>query len=220
MPRNHRSGNYNAVQNAQRGLAARGRNEVRIIGGRWRGRKIRFPDGTGIRPSPDRVRETLFNWLAPAIRGARCLDLFAGSGVLGIEALSRGAASAVLVDRDRIVVRHLQDVTRKLEAGGASVIAADALAWLDAAKGPFDIVFLDPPFDSGCVPALLARLDEPGCLAPGALVYVERPAAEGPPSLPAGWRLHRSGKAGDVGYYLAVGPGSPADGPEAESQDR
>ena len=204
------------MQNKRPKPAARGRNEVRIIGGQWRGRKIRFPDDTGIRPSPDRVRETLFNWLAPAVRGARCLDLFAGSGVLGLEALSRGAATAVLVDRDRNVVRHLQEVTRKLDAAGATVIAADALDWLAAGKGPFDIVFLDPPFDSTWLPALLGRLDEPGCLAPGAWVYVERPAAEGPPSLPAGWRLHRSGKAGDVGYYLAVRPGSPAGSPAAE----
>jgi 16S rRNA (guanine966-N2)-methyltransferase len=216
MPRNHRSGGHTAVQNKRPRPAARGRNEVRIIGGRWRGRKIRFPDDTGIRPSPDRVRETLFNWLAPAVRGARCLDLFAGSGVLGLEALSRGAATAILVDRDRTVVRHLQDVTRTLDAAGATVIAADALDWLAASKGPFDIVFLDPPFDSTWLPALLGRLDEPGCLAPGAWVYVERPAAEGPPSLPAGWRLHRSGKAGDVGYYLAVRPGSPAGSPAAE----
>lgn len=216
MPRNHRSDGHTAVQNRRLKPAARGRNEVRIIGGRWRGRKIRFPDDTGIRPSPDRVRETLFNWLAPAVRGARCLDLFAGSGVLGLEALSRGAATAVLVDRDRTVIRHLQDVTRKLDAAGATIIAADALDWLAAAKGPFDIVFLDPPFDSTWLPALLDRLDEPGSLAPGAWVYVERPAAEGPPSLPAGWRLHRSGKAGDVGYYLAVRPGSPAGGPAVD----
>jgi len=216
MPRNHRSGRHNAVQNAQHGPAARRRNEVRIIGGRWRGRKVRFPDGTGIRPSPDRVRETLFNWLAPVIRGARCLDLFAGSGVLGFEALSRGASGAVLVDHDRAVVRHLQGVARELDAAGASVIAADALRWLGASRGPFDVVFLDPPFDSGWVPALLAKLDEPGCLAPGAFVYVEQRAAAGPPSLPSGWSLHRSGKAGDVGYYLAIRSGSPAGGPDAE----
>jgi len=204
------------VQNKRRRLAARGRNEVRIIGGRWRGRKIRFPDDTGIRPSPDRVRETLFNWLAPVVSGAHCLDLFAGSGVLGLEALSRGAATAVLVDRDRTVIRHLQDVVAQLDAAGASVVAADALDWLGLQRGSFDIVFLDPPFDAAWVPALLDRIDEPGCLAPGAWIYVERPAAEGPPSLPAGWRLHRSGKAGDVGYYLAVRPGPPAGDPAAE----
>lgn len=216
MPRNHRSDGRTAVQNKSPRPAARGRNEVRIIGGRWRGRKIRFPDDTGIRPSPDRVRETLFNWLAPVVSGARCLDLFAGSGVLGLEALSRGAAAVVLVDRDRSVIRHLQDVVAQLDAAGASVVAADALAWLGPQRGPFDIVFLDPPFDAAWVPALLDKLDEPGCLAPGAWIYVERPAAEGPPSLPAGWRQHRSGKAGDVGYYLAVRPGSPAGDPAAE----
>jgi 16S rRNA (guanine966-N2)-methyltransferase len=212
MPRNHRSGRRNAVQKAAAAALRYGRNEVRIIGGRWRGRKIRFPPEAAIRPSPDRVRETLFNWLAPVIRGARCLDLFAGSGVLGLEALSRGAASVVLVDRDRIVARHLRSLADALGAAGATVVEADAMAWLDAGRGPFDVVFLDPPYDSGLMPGLLDRLDRPGRLAPGAYVYLERPAAEGEPVLPPGWILHRSGRAGDVGYYLAVRNAAPASG--------
>jgi len=221
MPRNHRSDSYTAVQKKPREPATRGRNEVRIVGGRWRGRRIRFPADASVRPSPDRVRETLFNWLAPAIRGARCLDLFAGSGVLGFEALSRGAAHAVLVDRDRAVVRHLRETARTLGAEGAEVVAADAMDWLHRGRGPFDVVFLDPPFDSGLLPSLLARLDQPGCLAPGAFVYVERPAREGPPALPAGWELHRSGKAGEVGYYLAVRRGPPAGaGPDRDAAKR
>jgi 16S rRNA (guanine966-N2)-methyltransferase len=225
MARNHRSGRDNAVQKA-RGRAgdtpAAGRNEVRIVGGRWRGRKIRFPTAQGLRPSPDRVRETLFNWLAPVIQGARCLDLFAGSGALGFEALSRGAAAVVLVERNRQVADHLRQLATTLGADGAEVAEADALAWLDRGPGPFDVVFVDPPFGSGLLAGALQRLDRPGRLAPGAFVYLEGPAAEGPPSLPAGWALHRSGRAGDVGYYLAVKreTGPAAAPPEPPASDR
>jgi 16S rRNA (guanine966-N2)-methyltransferase len=215
MPRNHRSNGLNAPQKKSPGAAARGRNEVRIVGGRWRGRKVRFPAGTGIRPSPDRVRETLFNWLAPTLGGARCLDLFAGTGVLGFEALSRGAARATLVDRDAAVVRHLRRLADELGAAGVEVVAADAVDWITGAPGPFDVVFVDPPFGAGLVPAVLRKLDRPGLLADGALVYVESAAADGPPALPAGWKLHRAGRAGEVGYYLATRPGSPAGDPAA-----
>ena len=192
------------MQKAQRRPVAGGRNEVRIIGGAWRGRKVRFPPVPGLRPSPDRVRETLFNWLAPVVRGARCLDLFAGSGVLGLEALSRGAAAAVLVDRDRTVTDHLRSVAAQLGAEGATVVQAAAESWLEQQAGPFDLVFLDPPFRSGALPGLLRSLDRPGWLSPGAFVYIECAAEEGPPALPQGWTLHRQGRAGDVGYYLAI----------------
>jgi 16S rRNA (guanine966-N2)-methyltransferase len=198
--------------------ATRGRHEVRIIGGRWRGRKIRFPAGSTIRPSPDRVRETLFNWLAPSIQGARCLDLFAGSGVLGFESLSRGAASAVLIERDPRVVAQLEAMAQELPAEPVSVVRADAPGWLSRPGEPFDIVFLDPPFDSGLLPGLLRQLDKGGWLAPGAMVYIECRRSEGEPSLPGGWRMHRSGHAGDVGYYLAVVPAGqqPVPAPKAE----
>lgn len=218
MSRNHRSSPRNALQNKRSGAAARGRHEVRIIGGSWRGRKLRFPTGTTIRPSPDRVRETLFNWLAPGIRGARCLDLFAGSGALGFEALSRGAAGAVLVDSDPVVVGYLQRLAGELGAEGVELCQADALAWLGQARGPFDIVFLDPPFGAGLLPGLLACLDRPGRLADGARVYIESPAAEGEPALPAGWNLHRTGRAGDVGYYLAIKT-TPDTGAQGEQQE-
>ena len=183
---------------------------------RWRGRRLTFAPVPGLRPSPDRVRETVFNWLAPVMRGARVLDLFAGSGVLGVEALSRGAAGVVLVEQDRTVACHLRQLAATLGADAAQIVEADALAWLDAQPAAFDIVFLDPPFGSGLLPEALRRLDRPGSLSPGAFVYLECPAADGPPALPPGWTLHRSGRAGDVGYYLAVkreaGPaaGSPA----------
>jgi 16S rRNA (guanine966-N2)-methyltransferase len=223
MSRNHRSGKDNALQNAGGRRPGAGRNEVRIIGGRWRGRKIRFPSTPGLRPSPDRVRETLFNWLAPAIPGARVLDLFAGSGVLGFEALSRGAQEAVLVEHDRAAARRLREVAATLEAASAKVVEGDALGWLDRAQGAFDVVFLDPPFGSGMLPGALERLDRPGRLAPGAFVYVECPATQAPPDLPGGWTLHRSGRAGDVGYYLAVkreaGPAAGPTGPSAGDRE-
>jgi 16S rRNA (guanine966-N2)-methyltransferase len=217
MPRNHRSGDNNALQKRPAARVSRGRNEVRIIGGRWRGRKIRFPPAADIRPSPDRVRETLFNWLAPMIRGARCLDLFAGSGALGFESLSRGAASVVVLDRDPAVVRHLKSLAIELAPDAASVIQADAAGWLAGPAEPFDIVFLDPPFGSGLLPGLLQRLAGGGWLAPGALVYIECAAADGPPTLPRGWHMHRSGRAGDVGYHLAAGPAAETPSPASES---
>jgi 16S rRNA (guanine966-N2)-methyltransferase len=207
MSRNLRKRGDNAPQKNGATDASRGRNEVRIIGGRWRGRKLRFPEAPGLRPTPDRVRETLFNWLAPVLRGARCLDCFAGSGALGFEALSRGAGSVVLLDSDPTLARYLGRLAEDLDAGAAAtVIRADAGKWLQRATGPFDVAFLDPPYAAGLLPDLLQRLSRPGLLAPGAFVYLESAAADGPPALPQGWRLHRSGRAGDVGYHLAVAP--------------
>ena len=222
MSRNHRSDGPNAPQKARVRRPGCGRSEVRIVGGRWRGRKVRFPDVPGLRPSPDRVRETLFNWLASVVHGARVLDLFAGSGVLGFEALSRGAASAVLVERDRDAARQLRDSAAALGADAAEVVEGDALAWLGPGRGSFDVVFLDPPFGTGLLEQALDRLDRPGLLSPGACIYLERPAGEGPPALPSGWVLHRSGRAGDVGYYLAVmrEPGRAGEAPAPSASDR
>lgn len=179
-------------------------NELRIIGGEWRGRRIRFARQPGIRPTPDRVRETLFNWLAPVIQGSRCLDLFAGSGALGLEALSRGAASATFVDCDRATAERLRESIATLATDRAVVLQADALGWLDGPVQCFDLAFLDPPFGSGLAAEAHRKLDSGGWLAPGAYVYLELPAKDGPPTLPAGWTLHRSGKAGAVGYHLAL----------------
>lgn len=218
MSRNHRKRTDNAPQKGVPKKPSHARNAVRIVGGIWRGRRIRFPEGHDIRPSPDRVRETLFNWLAPHIRGARCLDLFAGSGVLGLEAISRGAASAVLVDRDPVIVRHLQRLAAELAPADLSVVRGDAMRWLSGPPRPFDIVFLDPPFGAGLLPGLLGLLARPGWLTPGALVYLEFAAAEGEPVLPAGWRLHRSGRAGEVGYHLAVAPAGPEAMPSEEGE--
>jgi 16S rRNA (guanine966-N2)-methyltransferase len=213
MPRKQRNRRDDAPRPGPEGRPPRGRHEVRIIGGRWRGRKIRFPAASTIRPSPDRVRETLFNWLAPAIRGTRCLDLFAGSGALGFESLSRGAASAVLVERDAAVVGHLKSLAKELAADTASVVQGDALDWLSRPGERFDVVFLDPPFGSGLLPDLLRRLEGGGWLAPGAMIYIECRKTEGAPELPAGWRMHRRGQAGDVGYYLVTGPAADAPTP-------
>lgn len=172
---------------------------VRIIGGDWRGRRLRLPPGTAVRPTPDRVRETLFNWLAPLLPGAACLDLYAGSGALAFEALSRGAASAVLVEQDPALVAALEDCASELGAE-ARIVAADARRFLARpAREAFDIVFLDPPYAEP-VAALLGALRP--WLASGALVYVERPRAEGLPAL-AGLEWHRQARAGSVCYGLA-----------------
>ncbi len=212
MPRNKRPGGNNALQKTGAGAAGAGRNEVRIIAGTWRGRKVRFPPAGGLRPTPDRVRETLFNWLTPSIGGARCLDLFAGSGALGLEALSRGATHVVFVEKDPVIARHLSVVTAALAPGRAEVAARDARRWLGGTPRGFDIAFVDPPFGAGLLDDALAALARPGWLAAGALVYIECPAATGEPALPGGWRLHRSSRAGEVGYHLAAVAGPAADG--------
>ncbi|MFM1886859.1 MAG: putative adenine specific methylase [Pseudomonadota bacterium] len=191
----------------RRNPASASGGEVRVIGGTLRGRKLPFPAAPGLRPTPDRVRETLFNWLAPVIREARCLDLFAGSGALGVEALSRGAREVVFVDRHAPALAALQGSLQRFAVApqACPCIQAEALPWLRQAQGPFDVVFIDPPFDLGLQPQVLAALADPapkGLLAPGAWVYVEQPRADPAPLLPAGWRLHRQGTAGDVGYYL------------------
>ena len=181
---------------------------VRIIAGRWRGRRLSVVDGAGVRPTPDRVRETLFSWLAPHLPGARCLDLFAGSGALGFEAVSRGAALAVLIDRDRSVCDRLALECDRLGAGEAvRVVEAEALGWLAcpaAATPPFDVVFVDPPYRLEVQSRVVAALDERAWLAPGARVYLEVVRRRAPPDLPAGWTLTRSGRAGEVRYHLAA----------------
>ncbi len=178
-------------------------NTLRIIGGEWRGRRIRFPGKGGIRPTPDRVRETLFNWLAGVVPGSRCLDLFAGSGALGLEALSRGASSATFIERDRENSARLRETANLLAPGRATVVQADALVWLTGTPSAHDIVFLDPPFDAGILAESMRLLDTRGWLAGNSYIYIEMPAKEGPPALPSGWIAHRSGRAGAVGYHLA-----------------
>ncbi|KTC99133.1 16S rRNA (guanine(966)-N(2))-methyltransferase RsmD [Legionella erythra] len=176
------------------------KQQVRIIGGKFRGKKIDFPEAQGLRPTPDRVRETLFNWLMHDIRGARCLDAFAGSGALGFEAFSRGAAHVTLVEQNRLVFNHLLTVSRAFNAPELSVIHADALAFLSTTRETFDLVFLDPPFAHACHEACFTRLQASDCLPPGGLVYVESP--ESLTLNPAAWQALKSKQAGHVFYAL------------------
>ena len=176
--------------------------ELRIIGGTWRGRKLRFPASAAIRPTPDRVRETLFNWLGGSIHGAQCLDLFAGSGALGLEALSRGAAHVTFVERDAAAVQALRLLLREWQAGDAHVERCDALRYLAGEARPFDIVFLDPPFASELLTRAAALLEARQWLSAGARMYVECAARDGLPPLPAGWQTLKAKQAGEVGYYL------------------
>ena len=175
--------------------------KVRIIGGRWRGTRLDVADAPGLRPTSDRVRETLFNWLQPVIPGARVLDLFAGSGALGLEALSRGAANAVLVERDASLAAALRATAARLQGGdAASVVQAEALAWLHGQPdGGFDLAFVDPPFDAniwgGVLPALMPKLSAQAWL------YVESPhGADALP--PPEWALHREGSTREVRYAI------------------
>jgi len=153
-----------------------GQNRLRIIGGQWRGRRLEFPDVPGLRPTPDRVRETLFNWLQADIVGARCLDLFAGSGALGLEALSRGASRVVLVDESPVATRQLEDNLQTLRTDDARIVRLPVQTFL--ARGPgdarYDVVFLDPPFAQGLIPPSLQLLEERGWLAPGTRIYIKR----------------------------------------------
>jgi len=179
---------------------------LRIVGGDWRGRKIPFPAIDGLRPTPDRIRETLFNWLQPYIAGARCLDLYTGSGALGLEALSRGAASVTFVDRDSQVIRQLGENLRLLNCSHGELIQASADQWLTMQNGaqrqPYDIVFMDPPFRQNRVSDDCATLVGNGLLAQGAVIYVETESELSDPGVPMEWHEHRHKKAGQVSSRL------------------
>ncbi|MCG6935691.1 MAG: 16S rRNA (guanine(966)-N(2))-methyltransferase RsmD [Proteobacteria bacterium] len=178
------------------------RNQLRIIGGQYRGRKLHFPDTEGLRPTPDRVRETLFNWLQPVIGGAHCLDLFAGSGALGLEAISRGAGRVVLVDKHPAVVRQLRDNLALLGAERAEVIQADARSFLDGPREQFEVVFLDPPYQADLLVPCIEQLEQNDWLTAQAWIYVETPANQDLPGLPTNWSAQHSKRAGQVGYHL------------------
>lgn len=192
------------------GAASAGPGRLRLIAGRFRGRRLPIPDQPGLRPTADRVRETLFNWLAPVIEGARCLDLFAGSGALGLEAASRGASWVVLIEQAEALARQLRSNVEVLGAGDrVRVVRTDALSWLaqtgsGAAGGPFDLVFLDPPFAAGLLAPACDLLERTGWLAPGARVYLETGARSSLPPLPDGWVLTRERTAGQVRFALAL----------------
>ena len=210
--------------------------KLRIIGGHWRGRRLAVPELPGLRPSGDRGRETLFNWLQDRIHGARCLDLFAGTGALGLEAASRGASRVTLVERDRGLCEALRAIGASWPGGARlEIVQADALRWLETAAGPFDLVFLDPPFDAGYYGAGLDALIRPGLLAPGARIYVESdarspapvatqatPECASAPCLaaefdpPSRWHVLRDKRIGEVRMQLLEAldnPLGPAAGP-------
>ncbi|HWG76424.1 MAG TPA: 16S rRNA (guanine(966)-N(2))-methyltransferase RsmD [Steroidobacteraceae bacterium] len=196
----------NAAGGAHRARGNRER-QLRIIAGRWRGRRWRFPP-SALRPTPDRVRETLFNWLQERTAGAHCLDLFAGSGALGLEALSRGAAAVTFIEQQRSLAQALEQLLIDWQAVGAQVVCTSAQQFLarpaNAGTAPprgFDLVFLDPPFASGELAAVSAQLER-GWLAAGARIYLEHARAAPLPALPASWRELRAGTAGEVGYHL------------------
>lgn len=196
-----------AKPRATGGRASTYPGSIRIIGGQWRSRRLPVLSAEGLRPTPDRVRETLFNWLAPYIGGAHCLDLFSGTGALCLEALSRGAAHVVMVERDAEALRVLRANIERLQAQGANVVAADALEYLAGPAQPFDIVFLDPPF--AIAETMIRRCAErlaAGWLKPGAQVYIEAPRALKALPLPAGWELFKRGTAGQVAYSLVRTP--------------
>ena len=174
---------------------------IRIIGGQLRNSRLDVPDLPGLRPTAERVRETLFNWLSPVIAGARCLDLCAGTGALGIEALSRGAASVQFVEREPRAAQALRDNLARLKVPGGQVVGVDAMAYLQGAAQPYELVFLDPPFAQDLWTALAQRLEQGGWLTSSAWIYVESPRAVAP-VLPASWNAHREGVAGEVRYVL------------------
>jgi 16S rRNA (guanine966-N2)-methyltransferase len=176
--------------------------QIRIIGGKWRGRKLPVPDSPGLRPTTDRVRETLFNWLAPIIQGARCLDCFAGSGALGLEALSRYAHEAVLLEADRHVATQLSSNLTLLNAENGQVVNTNSLQWLAQPGQPFDLVFLDPPFRKGLLAETIDLLEKFNWLAADAWIYVEAEAESTAAYVPASWQLHREKIAGQVTYRL------------------
>ena len=178
-------------------------HRVRVIGGVWRRRLITFPAIQGLRPSADRVRETLFNWLQPLVQGAICLDLFAGSGALGFEAASRGAAAVTLVDNHERVIDSLHETKRMLGADKVDIVAADARSFLRTTANRFDIIFLDPPFAEDWLVKCCHTIDTRHLLVTHGRVYLETRASHGQLHLPQNWSVTHSSRAGQVGFYLA-----------------
>jgi 16S rRNA (guanine966-N2)-methyltransferase len=184
--------------------ATAGRQSVRVIAGAWRGRRIEFPDLPVLRPTPDRVRETLFNWLQQEVSNARCLDLFAGSGALGLEALSRGAREVVFVEQAVAAAYALRaQLTRFAATERGRVVEMGARRFLATPGDPFDLLFVDPPFGQGALPEYLPQIVVGGWVKPGGLIYLECERSVGIPELPAAWELLKSKSAGEVGYHLA-----------------
>jgi 16S rRNA (guanine966-N2)-methyltransferase len=184
-----------AAPNRAHGVA----NRVRIIGGQYRRRLLDFPGSAGLRPTPDRVRETLFNWLGQDLPGWACLDLFAGSGALGFEAASRGAGRVVMIERERAALDALEKNRTVLGANQVDILRADALAWLANSRETFDLIFVDPPFDSSLAEAVLPDLARH--LKSGGQIYIEQGAEV---TAPPGFIIQRSGRAGRSHFALLI----------------
>ena len=197
MRKNRPKHSYNRTNN----LSSR---QLRVIGGTCRRRRINFPEIPELRPTPDRVRETLFNWLQPLVPGAVCLDLFAGSGALGFEAYSRGAASVTMVDHHPRVVHQLRLEAKRLDAKQTEIIQADALCWLQSTSKDFDIIFLDPPFGQDLLVKTINILAYSSPPRVDTRIYVETEADCSVPELPKEWAIARSKQAGRVKYYLVI----------------
>lgn len=180
-----------------------GQGQLRIIGGEWRSRRFAFPEGPGLRPTPDRVRETLFNWLAPYVAGARILECFAGSGAVFLEALSRGASAGLALDLNGAAVAALRGHLQTLQCERGKVLQQDSLRYLsEQTATSFDLVFLDPPFQQNLLQPTCELLEQRGWLAAGAWIYTESEHAPSSLCLPGNWRLHREKHAGQVHYAL------------------
>jgi len=191
-----------AKQSGKKSKSSQGR--LRIVAGKWRSRVLEIAAVPGLRPTAERIRETLFNWLSPGIAGKRCLDLFAGTGALGLEALSRDAASVLFVEKSDIAVAALRRNVASLDASGAEIRAADALAVLQSEPGQFDVIFLDPPFADDRLNELCRLIAKHDCLAPRGRLYLEQDRARPEPLLPAGWTMLKNKTAGNVRYMLVT----------------
>lgn len=179
-------------------------NTLRIIGGSWRRRRVTFPDIDGLRPTGDRIRETVFNWLQPYTPGARCLDLFSGSGSMGLEALSRGAQFVSFIENNSAAVEAIRTTLTSFGADNAQVLQADAVRFLETASPqPADIVFIDPPFGTDIINDCCRLLEQRNWLKAGAMIYLEQDKSKPVPSLPDNWIIHRQAQAGQVAFYLA-----------------
>lgn len=188
----------------RRGMVRRGR--LRIIGGQWKRRQLSLVERPGLRPTPDAVRETLFNWLQGSLTDRSCLDLFAGSGALGFEAASRGAARVVMIERSRHVAAGLIASKQRLRADQVDIIVDDALRYLRRTNEQFDIVFVDPPFEKDLVRPACDLLHRRNVLKAGALVYLEAERQLSPLPVPASWELVHRNVAGAIGYHLLRKP--------------
>lgn len=183
-------------------MRRRAQGRLRVIAGKWRSRKLIFPHQEKLRPTPDRVRETLFNWLRADLPGSRCLDLFAGSGALGFEAASRGAGEVVMVEQNRDAASALMQNIEMLGAGNVELVIADAVDWLKKNQRVFDIVFLDPPFNSGLLDTCCSLLENGQSLAENARIYIEHASGDEDFNIPANWECLKKQSAGQVTYKL------------------